>query len=331
MRDELVTRVMARLVGLDDEQRQMVERVLVECISDYEVQMRQTAIVPAESFVPEWFGIFIAKKMLSGRAMGTVKLYSYYLMDFFLHKPAPIEEMDTSLMMLYLYDVQRRKGICNNTLERIRITLNVFFGWALNEGYVSSNFVSNIDPIKYVEKPRNPLTEEEEIMLRDACESCRDRAIIDVFLSTGVRISELVNIKWGDIDFQSKTIRIFGKGSKYRTVFFNAKTKVSLLKYKLLGHGDSEYVFVSERSPYSPIGKGCVHKVIKTLAKKSGVKSNVSAHVLRHTFATRALSRGMSLEKLKELLGHESCDTTLIYAQIEMNQVDYEYRRAFGG
>lgn len=331
MRNEFITKVMTRLEGLNDDQKQMIEHVLVECIADYEVEVRQTAIVPAASFVPQYFAVFLAKKMLSGRAKGTIKLYNYYLMDFFLHKPAPIEEMDTTLMLKYLYDVQRRKNLCNNTLERIRIMLNVFFDWAQQEGYVHRNFVKNVDPIKYVEKPRKPLTEEEEEMLRDACETYRDRAMLDVFLATGVRISELVNMKWEDIDMAKKTIQVFGKGSKYRKVFFNSKTKVSLLRYKLVRPGDSEYVFVSERYPYNVIQKGGVHLVIKRLAKHSGITTHVSAHVLRHTFATRALAKGVSLEKLKEMLGHESCDTTLVYAKIEEQQIRHEYQKAFGG
>ena len=330
MRNEFVTRVISKLDNLSEEQRREVEQVLVEVISDYDLEVRQTAIVPAESFVPSYFGIFLAKKLLAGRSIGTIKLYKYYLMDFFLYKPAPIEKMDTTLMMRYLYDVQQRKQIGNNTLERIRIMLNVFFGWASNEGYIERNFVCNIDPIKFTEQPRNPLSDEEIEILRDACETSRERAIVDLLLSTGIRISELINIKWADIDMSQKTITVFGKGAKFRTVFFDSKTKVSLLKYKLIRPGNSEYVFVSERYPYAGIKKGGAHKIIKTLAAKSGIPKKITAHVLRHTFATQALARGVSLEKLKALLGHENCDTTLVYAKIEMNQVRHEYNVAFG-
>ena len=84
MRNEFITRVISKLGDLSEEQRREVEQVLVEVISDYNLEIRQTAIVPAESFVPSYFGIFLAKKLLAGRSIGTIKLYKYYLMDFFL-------------------------------------------------------------------------------------------------------------------------------------------------------------------------------------------------------------------------------------------------------
>ena len=207
--------------------------------------------------------------------------------------------------------------------------LNTFFDWAANEGYIEKNFVANIDPIKYVEKPRQPLTEEEVVLVREACETYRERAIVDTFLYTGVRLAELAAMKWSDINFDKKTIQVFGKGSKYRTVVFNSQTKVSLLQYKLIRIGDDDRVFLSDKYPYSPIGKSGIAAIVRKISGRANISAEVTPHIFRHTFATHAIARGMSIEKVQELLGHENYSTTRIYAKIDLSQIIYEYKRCF--
>lgn len=329
-RSEFVTTVMSELIKeFDDAQLDVIEKTLNTCLADFEVDRRNTEIAPYESFVPNYYPIFIARKKLAGRAIGTLKLYNYYLMDFFLNKPAPIEEMDSVLMLRYLYDFQKRKGVGNNTLDKVRIMISTFFEWAQREGYVARNFVGNIDPIKFTEKPRTPLNTEEIVMLRDACETYRERALVDLFLSTGIRLDEMMKLKWSDINLDTKSMLVLGKGSKYRTVLFNSEAKVSLLKYRLVRPGQSEYVFVSEKYPYKEIKHTAIENIIKRVSSRSGIAKKVSPHVLRHTFATMALAKGMPLEQLQKLLGHEKISTTLIYAKVELSQVEEEYKRCF--
>lgn len=329
-RDEVVTMVMNSLLDrFNNEQLDVIEKTLSDVVADYEIENRITDIVPSEDFVPSYYPLFIARKKLAGRSIGTLKLYSHYLMDFFLYKPAPIEQMDSSLMVAYLYDFQRRHNVSNRTLDSVRTVINGFFQWAANEGYVPKNFVGNIDSIKFVEKPREPLTEEEVVLLKDACITPREQAFVNLLLSTGVRISEAANIKWDDIDFDGKTIKVFGKGSKYRTVMFDSATKLALLRYKLAKLGDSENVFSADKYPYGSVKKRALEMMMNKVAKRARISHHVTPHVLRHTFATQALARGMSIEKLKTLLGHEDYSTTLIYAKVNLNQVESEYKRCF--
>lgn len=330
-RDEFVTIVMEKLVNeIPQEQFEIVHNVLSDCAAEFEIEKRCTDIVQSADLIPEWYGVFLARKKVAGRTIGTLKLYNYYIVDFFLHIPVPLEKMDSTLMIQYLYNLQKRKGICNSTLDQCRIILNTFFQWAADEGYIKNNFVGNIDPIKCIEKPREPLTDEEVVMLRGSCETFRELAIIDTFLATGIRIGELANLKWSDINMQDKTMMIFGKGNKYRTVMFDSTAKVSLLKYKITVSGDNPYVFLSDRRPYNNLTKGGISRIISQLNKKKEFSANVTAHVLRHTFATKALARGMSLEKLRILLGHENIATTLIYAKVDLSQVQQEYEKCFG-
>ena len=332
-RNEMIASVLNAImkkVSLTNEELDDIRIILTEIVSDYEVESRNTDLIPSESFVPNYYGLFIAWKKIAGRTVETLKLYNYYLMDFFVNKPAPIEQMDSSLMIRYLYDYQKRKGVGNRTLDSVRIILNTFFQWAANEGYIERNFCGNIDPIKYTAKPRKPLTDEEVEIFREACETYRERAIVDTLLSTGMRIGEMAGLSWGDIDMDKREIVVFGKGSKYRTVIFDSRTKVSLLRYRAVCPIRSTYVFQTEKYPYGQLTKGAIGDVIKHIDERAKMDTHVTAHVLRHTFATHALSRGMSLDKLKTLLGHENYDTTLIYADIDMSNVQYEYRQCFG-
>ena len=329
-RDEFVIRALDGLQDeFDTEQLKIIESILIECISDYEVEKRCTDIVEYGREIPEWYMYFLARKKIAGRSDETLKLYNRYILDFFVNAPAAVDKMDGTLMLYYLYECQKRLRISNRTLDQIRIILNTFFAWAAAEGYVQRNFVASIDPIKYVEKSRQPLTEEEVVMVREACDTYRERAIIDVFLSTGVRLSELVGIKWSDIDMNAKTIQVFGKGSKFRTVMFDSQTKVSLLQYKLLRAGNSDYVFLTDVYPYRPLKKGGVSAIVKQIASRTNITAKITPHIFRHTFATHALERGMSIDKLRRLLGHESISTTEIYTKVDLSQIAYEYRRAF--
>lgn len=332
-RNELIASVLAAImqkVSLTNDEVDDIRIILTKIVSDYEVEVRNTELIPASSFVPDYYGLFIAWKKIAGRTVETLKLYNYYLMDFFLNKPAPLEEMDSSLMIRYLYDYQKRKGVGNRTLDSVRIVINTFLQWAANEGYIEKNFCGNIDPIKYTAKPRKPLSDEEVEIFREACETYRERAIVDTFLSTGVRIAELARLNWSDIDMDKREIVVFGKGGKYRTVCFDSRTKVSLMRYRAVCPIPSTYVFQSEKYPYGQLAKEAISGIIQRIDRRAKMDAHVTAHVLRHTFATHALARGMSIDKLKTLLGHENYDTTLIYADIDMSQVQYEYRQCFG-
>ena len=330
-RNEFVTTIISRLMPeFSEDQIDSLEKALTDVVCDYEIEPRNTDIVPTEDFIPEYYWLFIARKKLAGRSEGTIKLYNYYCTDFFLHKPAPISEMDSALVIKYLYDFQRRRKVGNNTLDKVRIVLNVFFSWAESEGYVDRNFVKSVEPIKYIEKPRQPLTDEEVVMLRSCCDTYREQAIIELLLSTGIRLSELTGLRWSDLDLQNRKMIVFGKGSKYRTVFFNSQAKVALLKYRLIHPGDDPHVFVSDRYPYRALKKEGVARIIKQIDKRKQFSAHVTAHVLRHTFATQAIAKGMDIEKLKTILGHEEISTTLIYAKVDMSQVEHEYQKCFG-
>ena len=202
--------------------------------------------------------------------------------------------------------------------------------WCWKEGYIPNNPCASIKPIKFEEKPREPLSNMELEIVRDACENYRDKAMIELFYSTGCRLSEMVNLKISDIDFTSKEVHLFGKGSKHRTSYLNAKAEYMLKKYFELERPKdsiSDSVFVIFRKPYNGMHKGSIYARVKAIQKRSGIERSLFPHLLRYTMATDALNRGMNVAEVKEILGHEKLDTTMIYAKISHDSVKFNHKR----
>lgn len=189
------------------------------------------------------------------------------------------------------------------------------------------------------EYPRRPkelpkyLTREEVEKLIKAAEyekdkriALRNKLIVLLLYTTGMRVGELVRIRCDDIDFGRMSIRIFGKGSKEREVFFNKETKEVLQKYieSMRLKGDN-YLFPGDNSLH--IHYVTVERIIRRLARKAGFKKRVTPHILRHSFATFALSRGMDVREIQELLGHASLKTTQVYTHVSRKRLLKDYMR----
>ena len=153
----------------------------------------------------------------------------------------------------------------------------------------------------------------------------RDLAIVDVLYSTGCRVTELVNMRFWDIDTDQSSIKILGKGKKHNTVYLNETAKLSLEDYLAERKGDSEYLFVSDRSPYGQLNVRTVQHLFATIGKKLNIK--LSPHIIRHTSATLALQSGMSITQVQKMLGHSSVNTTQIYAETTQEDVAAAHKR----
>ena len=180
-----------------------------------------------------------------------------------------------------------------------------------------------IKPIKFEKKPRQPLTQIELEYIRQACQTPKERAMVEFMYSTGCRVSEMAVVKKSDINWNTKEVRLFGKGKKHRTSFLNAKAEVALLNYFKTREDDNDYVFVSDRRPHNQMHKAGLEKIVRNLAKRASehVSKPVSPHVFRHTTATTAMNSGMPVEDISILLGHASIATTMIYAKTSMENI----------
>lgn len=184
------------------------------------------------------------------------------------------------------------------------------------EEIISRDPASKLKPPKTEKRLPKALTIEELELLRESCQTVRQRAFIEILYATGCRLSEIHQLNRKDINVQSMSTNVIGKGNKEREVYLSYKAMYHLKKYLNSRTDDSEALMVSERQPYGRLSKRGIQREIKQIAKNAGLESKVSPHVLRHTFATLTLNNGAELVAVQELLGHSSPDTTLRYAKI---------------
>lgn len=329
--DNFANEFISKLDGkIPDEALRTVLQELQVFTADYDISEKETELIPYENNIPECFKVFMVSKKIEGMSPESLKSYNYYLTHFFQNTRKPITEITTNDIRLYLYNLQQNSRIGNRTLDGRRLVLNSFFGWCQKEGYLPSNPCEKISPIKFEVKPREPLSNMELEMVRDACENYRDRAMIELFYSTGCRVSEMVVLKVSDIDFRSKEVHLFGKGSKHRVSYLNARAEYMLKKYFSEERPEqalSDSVFIRERAPFTGLQKQAIQDRIRNIGKKSGIGRSLFPHLLRHTMATTAINRGMNVAEIKEILGHEKLSTTMIYAKISHDSVKFNHSR----
>lgn len=250
-------------------------------------------------------------------------------MLFFLK--LPVKDITTQHLRVFMYTTFKnsRTGepLSPYTANQRRSIIRSFFSWCCANGFISSDPAAVITTERTDGvKPREAFTEEETEKLKYACANLRDRAFIELLLSTGVRATECVNIKRSDINMHDRSIRVLGKGNKYRTVFFNAPTKIALQNYWTSLGADTDYAFVSLRKPFKQIKKHTLELRVAAVGKQSGV-DNAIPHRFRHTFATRLEERGCPIEVIQELLGHSNISTTTRYAHQSSARIKAEYNR----
>lgn len=165
--------------------------------------------------------------------------------------------------------------------------------------------------------------------MRDNSECIRDLAIIDMLASTGMRVGELVKLNRDDIDFENRECVVLGKGNKQRKVYFDARTKIHLQNYLKSRTDDNESLFVSLQKPYNRLLISGVEIRLRALGQKLDL-NKVHPHKFRRTLATMAIDKGMPIEQVQQLLGHQSVDTTLQYAMVNQNNVKLSHHRFIG-
>lgn len=328
MYQQLRNDVLVALDGRDKVSIGEVIRVLDVASEGYEIRRKELGLVVYDGDLPSVAKIYLVCKKMAGLTDGTLFNYRLILKNFFDIVQKPVRNITTNDIRMWLYTYQQDRNVGNRTLDKYREGVNRFFTWALEEGYVSSNPAKNIEAIRFETKQRQALSQIQLEYLRKACRSARDLAIIEVFYSTGCRVSELASMKKSDIDWRELSVHIFGKGRKHRYSFLNAKAEVALRAYLDSRTDDSEYLFVSVKRPYNRLHKDGVESIIRGISKRADLGKNVTPHIIRHTTATIALHNGMPIEDISKLLGHESVDTTMIYAKTSLESVHACEKRA---
>lgn len=233
--------------------------------------------------------------------------------------------------------IKKSNNLSTKTLAHRLTVINSFYNYLLSENIISINPCYSINMPKIPSKLPEVLSEEEvdkllDINLVDKY-SYRNKAMLELLYATGMRASELTNLKLNNIDLDSCIVRIMGKGSKERIVPINDTTIKYLNIYinnyrkEILNKKDSEYLFIS--NALKPITRQGLFKIIKKECIRAGIKKNVYPHILRHSFATHLLNHGANIRIIQELLGHEDITTTEIYTHLSNETIKKDYEEYF--
>lgn len=327
-REKFTKRFVTKLYGkVPNEVLETVIKELSIHVEDYDIEERETALSPCTTLLMECYQAFIVSKKIEGISDNSLKTYNYYMQDFLENIFKPLENISTNDIRIYLYNLQKRRRVGNRSLDSRRVVIGSFFNYCVQEGYIQNNPCSKIGNIKFEQIPRKPLTDVEIELLRSACKTYREKAIVEVLYSTGCRVTELINLNKSDVNFQDKEVLLYGKGNKKRISFINAKAEVALKKYLFTRTDSEDALFVTERKPCKRLSKNSVEAIIKTLGKRANLQRPIYPHLIRHTTATDALNRGMDVTMVQKLLGHNKIDTTMIYLKVNPEMVKHEHKK----
>ena len=326
MQNELINKFMMRMSGkIPNDELKNVITELQMLMNNYDVSKKTTDLVVYHDLYEE-LRVYMVTKKIEGRSEGTLSLYKLCLADMLTKIGKPVKEITSNDLRAYLYNLQNERKISDRTLDDRRVICHTFFCWCVAEKYIDHNPCDVLSPIKYEIKERKPFSDVEMELLRDACKTEKERAIIEVLYSTGCRVSELTGLKKSDINFVSREVHLFGKGKKHRISYINARAEIHLKKYFELREDDNEHVFVSDRQPHHELHKEGIEKIVRIIGQRADLK-DVYPHRFRHTMATDALDHGMPVTDLQNLLGHSRLETSMIYAKVSQTNVLHNHKK----
>ena len=278
----------------------------------------------------EYMDMFISAKRIEGCSERTLAYYKATIEHMLSIIVTPLRQVNTDDLRAYLAEYQLINNCSKTTVDNIRRNLSSFFSWLEAEDYIIKSPIRRIHKIRTGSKVKETLSEECIERLRDSCLHIRDLAMIDFLYSTGIRVGELVNLNIGDINFEERECIVYGKGNKQRKVYFDAKAKVHLKRYLEHRNDYNEALFVTLDSPFERLKISGVEIRLRKLGRLASLEQRVHPHKFRRSMATRAIDKGMPIEQVQKLLGHQQIDTTMHYAMVNQSNVKISHRKFIG-
>ena len=334
LRDRLLMWASKYNIDLGDAQRS-----LALILSDYEIHPKETALaVFTEGKNEIYLKKFILGKAIAGCSKRTLEQYKACIARFLDAIGKDADTITSEDIQLYFADLLM-KGDSKCHVDNIRRYLSSFYAYLMREEFVTKNPILKVDKIKFHSEKETAFDNYEIEKMRNTCQNEREKAILEILLSTGCRATEACSIKISDID--DEQITVFGKGGKYRTVYLNAKCIVALQAYLAERKDCNPYLFPRAKQAKDdpvlmgkyrhfkgdwykypefvdksePMNKETINICVKRIAKRAGVEG-AHTHRFRRTCATMALRRGMPIELVSKMLGHEDLKTTQIYLDL---------------
>ena len=327
MIDNLINEIeLAMLNVLDNEQLSQLRKVLNYTFRNVSVTEKTTQHESSNDVLIE---SFIAAKKVEGCSSKSLSYYKSTIINALAKIQKEVIHITTDDLRTYLNNYQETSSASKVTVDNIRRILSSFFSWLEEENYIVKSPVRRIHKVKVGKTVKETYSDEALEQMRDHCSNARDLAIIDLLASTGMRVGELVRLNRSDIDYQNRECIVTGKGDKQRKVYFDARTKIHLQKYVDSRNDTNEALFVSLLAPYNRLQISGVEIRLRQLGRELNI-SRVHPHKFRRTLATMAIDKGMPIEQVQHLLGHQSLDTTLQYAMVNQNNVKLSHHKFIG-
>lgn len=311
---------------LNNAQIERLQAVMQHALFSYEVIENENKDSSVEQ---DFVELFLSAKRIEGCSEKSLKYYKATIEAMLNELHKDVKHIVTDDIRVYLTEYQEKKKSSKVTIDNIRRILSSFFSWLEDEDYILKSPVRRIHKVKTGTNIKETYSDEALELMRDNCTELRDLAIIDLLASTGMRVGEMVLLNRNDIDFNERECIVFGKGSKERVVYFDARTKIHLQNYLESRTDDNPALFVSLKSPHERLKIGGVEVRLREFGKQLGLQK-VHPHKFRRTLATMAIDKGMPIEQLQQLLGHRKIDTTLQYAMVKQSNVKIAHRKYIG-
>lgn len=328
MKEKLIAEIMqAMLPHFDNAKLVQLKQTLEQTLSRYDVNEVDGSV--EEGNDRDLIEKFISAKRVEGCSDKSLKYYRATIEALVSAVGKNVRSVLTEDLRTYLTEYQNKHQSSRVTIDNIRRILSSFFSWLEDEDYIVKSPVRRIHKVKTTKNVKDTFSDEDLEKMRDGCDELRDLVMIDLLSSTGMRVGEMVLLNRADINFSERECVVLGKGSKERIVYFDAKAKIHLQQYLDSRTDDNPALFVSLRAPYERIKIGGIEHRFREMGKRLNIPK-VHPHKFRRTLATVAIDKGMPIEQLQQLLGHQRIDTTLHYAMVKQSNVKAAHRKYIG-
>lgn len=330
MKQQIISNVMQGMLKyLNNAQAIQLQKVLEKEFGQVEILEYERKEAEIENNNLKLTEFFLAAKRVEGCSEKSLKYYKSTIEMMLETLGKRIQEIETNDLREYLTNYQQEKKSSRVTIDNIRRILSSFFSWLEDEDYILKSPVRRIHKVKAASTVKETYTDEALENMRDNCDNIRDLALIDMLASTGMRVGELVLLNREDINFAERECVVFGKGDKERIVYFDARTKIHLQNYLNSRIDANNALFVSLRAPYDRLKIGGIEVRLRELGRQLDIPK-VHPHKFRRTLATMAIDKGMPVEQLQRLLGHQRIDTTMQYAMVKQSNVKLAHKKYIG-
>ena len=325
-KEQIITKIAFDLMkkGFDTDQINTIKQSIYIGTAEYDFVPQETSLAVVDPLEQNCVKMFYIAKKVEGCSDNTLHYYRSEITKFMGTVQKQIKDITPDDIRIYIAKLGIERGVSKTTQNNVLRILRSFFAWLTQEEHIAKNPAQKIKQIKTVKKQKKAFTNYDLEKIRSGADGLREKALIEVLLSTGCRVSEIVQIDYGKIR-NGKTV-IMGKGAKERTVFFNAKAQFAIDEYVKSRSDDNPALFVSDDARAQRCGKSWVEATVREIGKKVGVE-NVHPHRFRRTAATLAMSRGMPVEKIQKMLGHSTIATTQIYLDMSSSDLEDNHRK----